>query len=146
MSAKQTAKGSPKRKRCAASKCRRLAVAGAALCAKHAHESANPIEAVKRLSELEKLRFLEADAVIRNLGQSIRMLEQERHLDLLERAQLEVVRAAQTVELQAEMKRRGAAQRILLDQLGQKYDFDPMRCSIDDVTGVIQEHKKGSKE
>ena len=126
------------RKQCTVKGCRKLRSAGTDFCAVHQED---PVEAVKQLTEIERLRFFESDVAMRNHSQEIMILQQEQRLDELDYEARRRVRSQRANELQGAIQQRQIEQRSMLETLSKKYDFDPKFVSIDDQTGTIQEHK-----
>lgn len=148
MAKKKTAKkatAKSRRKQCGAKKCRKGRLDGSEFCRDHQPGDPavpDPIEAVSRLSELDRLRFVEGDTALHNHTLEIKNLDQEQRLDAAAADQRKTIRQHRVNELQAAINVRMAEQRQLLDALGAKYGFDPAVASIDDKTGTIQVHEK----
>jgi len=135
--AKKTAR--MKRHRCREEGCRKLQALGSDFCAAHAG-SADPVDYVIRLTELERLQFNESDIAIRNHKQEIRILDQEQQLESVAYASKKATRQSRVDELRGSTAQRIREQRDLVLRLGEKYEFDPKHVSIDDITGVVHEH------
>lgn len=103
--------------------------------------SQEPIDVVKRLTELERLRFFENDTLLRNNAQAEKILQQEEHIDATAFNARQQARKQRTAELKAEAGTLRVGSKLMLVELGGKYDFNPQRTAIDDKTGVIQEQK-----
>jgi hypothetical protein len=127
-----------KRKRCSQGGCRRLAT-GDGRCPDH--QVGQPTESVKRLSEVEKLRFLEVSTALRNHAQEIKILSMEQQLEDATYAANRKKRQDDSRELRQTIQLRMAEQHKMMEDLGKKYDFDPTRVSIDDRSGAVHEHK-----
>jgi len=67
-------------------------------------------------------------------------LGQEQQLAQLDFDQRRLGRKQRIAQLKASISVRMQEQAQMLTTLGDRYDFDPKRASIDDTTGVIQEH------
>jgi len=131
-----------RRKTCSAKGCRKGVVEDTDFCPLH-QEAEDPMEATKKLTEVERLRLFEADIALRNHSQEIKILDQEQRLDQFDYDARRNTRRQRVNELQAAIQQRTIEQRQMLEVLGKKYDFDPKFVSIDDRTGTIQEHKPG---
>ena len=102
--------------------------------------ASDPMEMVKKLTELEKLRFVQLDTALQNYELGIKNYEHQQQIDQKDfelrrrnrQDEISTLRHAQKVLLKE--------QQTMMLELGQKYDFDPRKTSIDDKTGVIQEH------
>jgi len=101
----------------------------------------DPVEAVKHLTEVERLRFFECEIATRNHAQEIKILDQEQRIEANEFDARKRTRQARVDVLKRAIEIRGNEQRVMLATLGKKHDFDPNFVSIDDTTGAIQEHK-----
>lgn len=134
-----------KRSRCAFEGCRKLQTEGL-YCDDHQKEmekAAVPFEHSKKLSEIDRLRFLEADTALLNHGQEIKILQQEQHIEDIENGKRRAVRQNRVNELKAAIEVRSKEQKIMLTEFAERYKFDLSRVSIDDRTGVIMEHTPG---
>lgn len=132
-----------KRHRCAEQGCRKLATDGQ-YCDEHqkeAEEQQDPLAEVKKLSAMDRLRFLEADTALLNHSQEIRILQQEQQIEDAENDKRRAIRQGRIRELKAAIDTRSKEQRLMLKEFSEKYDFDPTRVSIDETTGVIMEHE-----
>lgn len=130
---------SVRKKQCATKGCRKSRVDGSEYCAEHAHDQ-DPLEEVSRLTELDRLRFLEADQALVNWTQEIKILDQEQRIENNEHEVRKRVRQNRVDQLRAAINARTIEQRQMLVELGEKYGFDPKISSIDDRTGVIVAH------
>lgn len=140
MANKRTPK--PSRKRCQQDGCRKLAVT-AGVCTEHT-AAQNPMDHVIRLTELERLRYLETDNNLRNQSQEVLILRQQQRLEDIDYNQRKTVRSTRIAELTAAIQLHTQIQRDMLADFGKTYAVNPARISIDDKTGVIQEHAEGS--
>lgn len=120
----------PGRKQCASAGCRKLRADGE-FCPAHA-VAQEPLNAVRKLDELDRLRWIELDTHIRNQAQAIRIAQ-------LELSALNSKYQAQIAQCKSEMDRKQAENVALLRHLGSKYKFDPAKVIIDDQTGIIRE-------
>lgn len=99
---------------------------------------------VIRLTELERLRYLETDNNLRNQSQEVLILRQQQRLEDIDYNQRKTVRSTRIAELTAAIQLHTQIQRDMLADFGKTYAVNPARISIDDKTGVIQEHAEGS--
>ena len=136
---KKKATKSIRRKQCTVEKCRRGRVDGSRQCVLHQGVE-EPTKVVKKLDEIDRLRFLEIDTALHNFNLEIRALGQEQQLAQLDFDQRRLGRKQRIAQLKASISVRMQEQAQMLTTLGDRYDFDPKRASIDDTTGVIQEH------
>lgn len=145
MAKKTTKKTETKKQQCKKEGCKRVARADG-FCKKCSAEMAqDPMEQVVRLSEIERLRFVEADQAMLNHTQEVRLLQQEQKLVDVDYMSMKQRRQNRVNELQAAIKVRTLEQRKMLAGWGEKYNFNPAHISIDDQTGVIQEHLPDEK-
>lgn len=100
-----------------------------------------PLDAVKKLSNVDRLRFVECDTALLNHSQEIKILQQEQQLENMEFEKRRAIRQTRVNELKAAIDVRSSEQKLLLRELGEKYGFDPKYASIEDRTGVIAENK-----
>ena len=132
-----------RRKQCSLKGCRKGRKDGSLHCRDHQGgngEASEPSDVVKKLSELDKLRFLESDTAMLNHTQEIKILDQEQRIEDTDHVSRKRTRATRVSQLRAAIKQRQIEQRQLLSTFGKRYGFDPEHVSIDDKTGVIQEH------
>ena len=130
-----------KRTRCSVKGCRKMRTTEL-FCPQHQRqtdEAGAPIEAVKRLSELDRLRFVELDTRVRNELQSIKILDLEQQQQHIRFEQEQRARKEQRQQLMAAIATTNAENKRLLEELSGRYDFDPAHVAIDDRTGVINE-------
>lgn len=131
-----------RRKTCNEKGCRKGALDGSQFCGLHQEKTVDedPMEAAKKLTEVERLRFFEVDISLRNHAQEIQILTQEQRLDQHEFDARKTTRQQRIYALRITVQQKSADQRRMLEIYGKKYGFDPIRTSIDDQTGVIHEH------
>lgn len=129
-------------KQCSTNGCRRRRTTElyCALCQKNIDEAANPIDSVKKLSELDRLRFFELEIALRSHAQAIQILDQEQRIENTEHVARKQVRQNRVDELKVLIQQLTGEQTRMLAALAKKYDFDPNIVCLDDKTGVIQEH------
>lgn len=99
-----------------------------------------PGDAVKKLTEIDRLRFVELDTALHNINLEIRGLKQEQQLAQIDFEQRKQGRHNRIAQLRVALSTRMQEQQLLLVKMGSEYNFDPKRTSIDDASGVIQEH------
>ena len=138
------------RKRCSIRGCRKMRVEGSLACRDHqgalrgeSEESGgngDPTTEIKKLSEVDLLRFLNSDNELHNHKLEIKNLDQEQRLEHLEFEQRKATRTARVRQLSQSIRIRENEQKLLLQELAKKYGFDPSTASIDDKTGIIHEH------
>lgn len=136
-------KKNAKRQQCSKPGCRRLRVTEE-YCEEHQDEidaALNPIDHVIRLSEMDRLRFVEVDNEVRTASQQIKILQLEQEQDSMKYTERRTARqglvnthSANIDALQRDYKR-------LMQEFGEKHGFNPAHVSIDDKTGVIREEK-----
>lgn len=129
------------RKQCSTKGCRKLRAGKSLHCQAHDKQAADdPISAVKRLTEMDRLRFVETDTQLRNLAQEMKILNQEHALAKIEYDARISARRNRLAQIQVELSARLMEQKQLLGVLADRYEFDATQASIDDRTGVVHEH------
>jgi hypothetical protein len=131
-----------KRKQCAKKGCRKLRVSEE-FCEAHAAEAKeglNPIDHVMRLTEMDRLRFVEIDNDVRGSAQQIRILNLEQQQDGMQYEDRKRQRQAHVDTHSANIEAQQGEYKRLVQELGKKYGFDPAHVSIDDKTGVIRDN------
>jgi hypothetical protein len=110
-------------------------------CQAEADNANDPSNNVIRLTELERMQFVECDTLLHNQTLQIKNLDQEQRIEQTEFDVKKRARAHKVKGLRAAITQYTMEQRQLLAKWGEKYDFNPAHVSIDDKTGVVQEHK-----
>ncbi len=101
----------------------------------------DPLDQVRKLSELERMRFVELDTVLQNLNLEIQNIAAAHKVDQLEFNNRCTNRQVKISELKKSIKLKMIEQEASLAELGRKYGFNPKAVSIDDQTGLIHELK-----
>lgn len=127
-----------KKVQCSSKGCRRYRVNGTDFCPDH--EPVDPVSLVKKLTEVERLRFFEADIAMRNDTQEIKIISQESVIDRVSFDNRNKDRQNRIDALKVSIATRSDEQKAMLAVLSKKYGFDPRTVSLDDKTGVIHEH------
>ena len=133
----------PRRKQCSKKGCRKLRVTDE-FCEAHEVESKegmNPVDHVKKLSELDRLRFVEIDNEIRSASQQIKIMQLEQNQDSLQYDERRKNRQAHVDTFSDGISSQQGEYKSLMAGLGKTYGFNPAHVSIDDKTGVIRENK-----
>jgi hypothetical protein len=102
----------------------------------------DPMEENKRLSEMDRLRFVALDNELRALGFEQSNVSQEEDIDRRNYEARKLVRQQRNRQINQTLRIKAQEQKQLLVELGGKYDFDPGLVSIDDVSGIVHEHSK----
>jgi hypothetical protein len=140
---KSRTKAPIKRKQCSTKGCRRRRKSELYCdpCQAEADNANDPSNNVIRLTELERMQFVECDTLLHNQTLQIKNLDQEQRIEQTEFDVKKRARAHKVKGLRAAITQYTMEQRQLLAKWGEKYGFDPAHVSIDDKTGVVQEHK-----
>lgn len=135
------------KKQCSLKGCRKHREESSTYCRVHVGgngetDTADPIVAVKKLSEIDRLRFIELDTAIRNDVLAVKVLQLEQNVQDKEYLASKVGRQHEQKQLNASIASQHMAYQELLSELGSAYDFDPVDVIIDDKSGVIRVEKQ----
>lgn len=136
------------KRQCSLKGCRKYREAGKNHCRLHVggngetDATADPFDAVKRLSEIDRLRFLELDTAIRNEAQAIKILQLEQEVRDKEYLQAKAGKQLEEKQLNVSIASQHVVYRELLEELGKRYKFNPDEIIIDDKSGVLRVEKQ----